>query len=800
MVNTKTEVRSNKLNDPKNIEKAIKFYESDNRFFRVFTFVMAAVSVILTLAMIVYLIVEAVKLPGLDGTFNLFGQEWNVETKVTAPDGTIKTITAFGGLTALVGSLATVLGAMIIGIPLGVFTSVIISRYTKGWFKAILNQLNNLFAGIPSVVWGFFGVAVLVPWFKNNPEGTGQGEGLLASILILALMIIPTIVNISVNSLDAVNKDYVQASMALGNTKNQTTFRMVLPSAKRGIVVASILGVGKALGEGIALSMICGNLNMLPKGFFSSFNTMTTLIFSNFGNAQPVQRQALFLIGVILFAFIVIINWVINVVSRNRNTVSRHPFINNIRRFLKGGSDEREAPVYKTKDLSKKSKDPVSFTGKRNSSFLSNIWFAVSILFTIVTFAVFIYVLVYILANGFPILNQHWGEIFTKDDLMQPNYIGLGSQIITTLIMVGLTLVICVPIGILAAIYLCEYSNPDSPIIKFLRFCIQVLAGAPGILIGLLGYSLFVSTRMFGNSYTILAGVFTLSIMCLPTVINTVENALRSVPKEYIDASTAMGMTKSKTIISIILPQSLTGIFSAIVLTIGKVVAESAALIFTSGTQNLFTNLYSSGASLAVSMYMFVRDGSMMDSAFICGVLIIFLVIIINLVMYFLQLAGNRVANGGKALRYKKHRKSLGSTINEEEEAFEKSLLENENKKVLAPLAKEVVSEEKTEGGEEPSKEEVVNESSIDETVEETNSTEPEVKEETVAEENIVEKAETEEETAEEVGEEKTKPSTEQTVETVQEESIGEKAEEAKEVNKPDSDVSKLVTKCFEIK
>lgn len=657
-----TKIKSNEitnLKDNKQIELYIRRYKSDNVFFKYFTFITAVISICLTLAMIIYLIVEASKLGSLNGSFNLFSDQWNIVSQETTSDGHIITKTAFGGLTSLVGSIYTVLGAMIIGIPLGILTSVIIAKYTFGIIKIILNQLIALFAGIPSVVWGFFGVAVLVPLFTNNPSHTGQGEGLLVSILVLALMIIPTIVNISVNSLDNVDKDFIQASYALGNTKNQTVYRIVLPSARRGIIVGCILGVGKALGEGIALSMICGNLNVLPTSLFSSFNTMTTLIFSNFGNAQPVERQALFLVGVILFVFIIIINLLINILSKDPSKHSNNILFKKIIGLFRNNTQTQT--VYKTKDLSKKVSYEIDFSKKKNFTIGCNILFVVSLLFSLFTFVCFLYVIFYILINGLPIMNAHITQIFNKDNLMVNNYIGLGSQITTTLIMVGLTLVICVPIGILTAIYLAEYASKDSQVIKFIRFCIQVLAGAPGILIGLLGYSLFISSRMFGNSYSIIAGILTLSIMCLPTVINTTENSLRSVPQEYIDASTALGMTKSKTIISIILPQSLSGIFSAIILTIGKVVAESAALIFTSGTQNLFTNLYSSGASLAVSMYMFVRDGTNMDSAFVCGVLIIIIVILINLIMLVLQIISDKIKTNSSL--FSKRKKKIVSKM-----------------------------------------------------------------------------------------------------------------------------------------
>ena len=288
----------------------------------------------------------------------------------------------------------------------------------------------------------------------------------------------------------------------------------------------------------------------------------------------------------------------------------------------------------------------MDFTYRKNARVCTDIWFGASVAITGVTFVAFLFVIGYILVNGCPLLFENFSTVFAPYNPLQGG-ISLLSQIETTLVMIGLTLIICVPLGILAAVWLSQYANEDSWVIKIIRFCIQVLAGAPGIIIGLLGYTLFVQTQMFGRGYTLLAGVLTMSIMCLPTVVNTVENSLRAVPKEYLDASTAMGVGKVRTIFRILLPQSLTGIFSAIILCIGKVVAESAALIFTSGTMQASPSLYGSGATLAVSMYMFARDGSNQDSAFVAGVIIVLVVIIVNLIMYFLERWSERVKNGG---------------------------------------------------------------------------------------------------------------------------------------------------------
>ncbi|MDR2202297.1 MAG: phosphate ABC transporter permease subunit PstC [Clostridiales bacterium] len=620
------------------VEDVIATAKSDGAFFGWFTFAAVLITVAVTLATGIFLIAEAAKLGKADGVFKIFGKSWDIKNEAG--------VRVFGIFSSLAGSALTVFGALIIGIPLGVLTAVIISRYARGGVKTVLNQANALFAGIPSVVWGFFGIVVLLPVFKNNFEGTGQGEGLLVSILILAFMIIPTIVNITVDSLDAVSGDYSQVSTAMGNTGSQTVFRIVVPAAKRGIIVASILGIGKALGEGIALSMICGNTMVMPKGLFSSFNTMTTLIFSSFASSDSVARQALFAVGVVLFAFIVVINLLVNAAAKERRAgAGQSGIVRFIREKILRLS--RAQVKNRTVNMTKKCAERVDFSGRRNSRIWTDIWFCASLAVTVAVFALFVSVIGYILVNGLPLLFGNFGSVFSEYNPLKGG-ISLLSQIGVTVVMIGLTLVICVPLGILAAVYLCEYADEENPVVKLARFSIQVLSGAPGIIIGLLGYMLFVQSQIFGRGYTLLAGILTMSIMCLPTVEKTVENALKAVPREYIDASSAMGAGKVRTIFRILLPQSLAGIFSAVILCVGKVVAESAALIFTSGTMRSSPSLYGSGATLAVSMYMFARDGRYLSDAYVAGVIIVLVVIAINLIMYFLR-RGSAVLKDGAA-------------------------------------------------------------------------------------------------------------------------------------------------------
>lgn len=222
----------------------------------------------------------------------------------------------FGILPMIVGSLYVTAGAIIIGVPIGIFTAVFLARFCPEKIYPVIKAGIELMAGIPSVVYGFFGLVVIVPFVRNFIGG--KGYSILTASILLGIMILPTIVNVSESAIRAVPKSYYEGSLALGATHERSVFRMVVPAAKSGIFAGVILGIGRAIGETMAVIMVAGNMPVLraPNELLKGVCTLTANIVIEMGYAQDLHRQALIATGVVLFVFILIINISFSLVKR----------------------------------------------------------------------------------------------------------------------------------------------------------------------------------------------------------------------------------------------------------------------------------------------------------------------------------------------------------------------------------------------------------------------------------------------------------------------------------------------------
>ena len=255
----------------------------------------------------VYLIVSglpAISKIGL-GKF-LFGSEW-ASTAAEAKFGILPFI-----LTSVYGTC----GAILIGVPVGFLTAVFLSKMAPKKLRTVMESAVSLLAVIPSVVYGLVGMLVLVPGIRKLFH-VPDGASLLAAIIVLAIMILPSIIKVSVNALDAVPKEYEDASLALGATPVETWFRVSAPAAKSGIAAAVVLGVGRAIGEAMAVMMVSGNAPNMPS-LFESVRFLTTAVASEMSYASGLQRQALFSIALVLYVFIMLINAALNFFLKRR--------------------------------------------------------------------------------------------------------------------------------------------------------------------------------------------------------------------------------------------------------------------------------------------------------------------------------------------------------------------------------------------------------------------------------------------------------------------------------------------------
>ncbi|MBP8640543.1 MAG: phosphate ABC transporter permease subunit PstC [Oscillospiraceae bacterium] len=230
----------------------------------------------------------------------LFGQVW----KSTASEP------LFGILPFILSSIFATFGAILIGVPIGLFMSVFLSKIASPKVASSVRPAVELLAGIPSVVYGLIGMIVLVP-LVMDVFGVKSGSTLFSAIIVLAIMILPSIVSVSENALNAVPKKFEEASLALGATKIETIFKVSVPAAKSGITAGIVLGIGRAIGEAMAVMMVAGNVANMPK-LFGSVRLLTTAIASEMSYAGGLQKQALFSIGLILFVFIMVINVILN--------------------------------------------------------------------------------------------------------------------------------------------------------------------------------------------------------------------------------------------------------------------------------------------------------------------------------------------------------------------------------------------------------------------------------------------------------------------------------------------------------
>ena len=256
--------------------------------------------VLLTTVYIILSGIPAVKEIGLIDF--IFGKEW----------ASTAAVPKYGILPFILTSVYGTAGAIFIGVPVGFFTAVYLSKFANKKVRAVIEAAINLLAGIPSVVYGLVGMLVLVPAICeifNVPDGAS----LLAAIIVLAIMILPNIIKVSVTALDAVPKEYEDASLALGATPTETFFKVSVPAAKSGIAAAVVLGVGRAIGEAMAVMMVAGNVANMPS-LFGSVRFLTTAVASEMAYSSPgsLQRNALFSIALVLFLFIMLINATLN--------------------------------------------------------------------------------------------------------------------------------------------------------------------------------------------------------------------------------------------------------------------------------------------------------------------------------------------------------------------------------------------------------------------------------------------------------------------------------------------------------
>ncbi len=265
----------------------------------------ACISVIAVITICVFLFANGIPAIAEIGVFDfLLGRNWKPLEN------------SFGIFPMIVGSLYVTAGAILIGVPIGLLCAVYMAKFCPQKLYKILKPAIELMAGIPSIVYGFFGLMVIVPMMRNMIGGSGKS--MLTASLLLGMMILPTIIGVAESAIRAVPESYYEGSLALGATAERSVFFATLPAAKTGIMAGVILGIGRAIGETMAVVMVCGNQSILPGGIASGIRTLTANIVLEMGYAADLHRDALIATAVVLFVFILLINTLFSVI-KNRS-------------------------------------------------------------------------------------------------------------------------------------------------------------------------------------------------------------------------------------------------------------------------------------------------------------------------------------------------------------------------------------------------------------------------------------------------------------------------------------------------
>ncbi len=279
-----------------------KFFE---KFMEIIFFISASFSIISVILICYFMFVNGIPAIGKIGVFNfLLGKDWSPSNIPPS----------FGIFPMIVGSIYVTAGAIILGVPIGILTAIYLAKFCPKKLYKFLKPAVNLMAGIPSIIYGFFGLVVLVPLTRQLFGGTGSS--ILTASTLLGIMILPTIIGLSEAAIRAIPTSYYEGAVALGATHEYSVFFAMLPAAKSGILSSIVLGIGRAIGETMAVIMVAGNQARMPKGILKGIRTLTANIVIEMGYAAELHREALIATGVVLFVFILLINGLFSVLKR----------------------------------------------------------------------------------------------------------------------------------------------------------------------------------------------------------------------------------------------------------------------------------------------------------------------------------------------------------------------------------------------------------------------------------------------------------------------------------------------------
>lgn len=559
----------------------------------------------------------------------------------------------YGILALLAGSGIVTVGSLAIGVPLAVGCAVFLTEIAGKRLAGIVSTAVDLLAGVPSVVYGFFGLVILRPLVAGLTGGLGFGA--LTVWLVLAIMIVPTITTLTMDALRSIPMGIREASFAMGATRWQTIYKVVLPAAKMGIVNAVVLGMGRAIGETMAVLMVVGNAPVIPGGIASPLSTITSQIALDMGYSSGLHRSALFGMGVVLFIISASLVGIVRAVSSARESGRGHSRRRRAkaadRAVVAGGVnfDHAEAPAEHAPAQTLTADDVTPVTGavtearegsrariKRllaegakgggNKNRTNDLMLGVFRAAGIVTAAVLVVIIAFVAVNGLPVMSLDfifgWPEGVNAEG-------GIFPTIVSTLYVTALAMLICAPIAVLAAVYLAEYAK-QGRLVTFIRYAADTLSSVPSIVMGLFGYAMFVEAMGFGLS--MLSAALALALMMMPIVMRTTEEAIRAVPRYIRWGAYGLGATKWQVVSKIVLPSAFPRIATGIVLAIGRAIGETAVVLYTMGQAiNLPLTPLDSGRPMTIHLYQLANEGINMQAAYGTALMLMLMILAFNL-------------------------------------------------------------------------------------------------------------------------------------------------------------------------
>ncbi|MDD1651898.1 MAG: phosphate ABC transporter permease PstA [Methanomicrobiales archaeon] len=561
-------------------------------------FLASTVAIVSVLFILAYIFSQALPIFPVAGVWEfLTGAEWN-------PTGVPP---LYGTLALVVGTILVTLGAMVIAIPLSLGCAIFTAEIASSRVEGILKPAIELLAGIPSVVYGFFGLVILTEALRVTFD-LASGLTWLAGSILLAIMTLPTITSVSEDALRAVPRELREGSLALGATKWQTVSRVVVPSALSGITAAVILGIGRAVGETMAVLMVCGNAAIIPSpiwNVFSPIRTLTATLGIETGEvaAGSDHYAALFGVALLLLVITLLVNmaaaWIIGriqggqVPAAPRQEGGAAPPWRRAAGAVGGIATAARRPAavllgclaILAVDLALGHGAALAVLGAVTAYYLlkprispgitERFAFFLMAVATGIVLIVLGVILWDIIVHGLPAIS--W-EFLTG----YPRNLGRGGgiypAIVGTLYLVAGAMLLALPVGICAAIYLVEY-NREGRLVRLVRTGVDLLNGTPSIVFGLFGFAFLVIALDLGVS--LIAGQVTLALMVLPTIIRTTEEALKSVPQGLREGSLALGATKWQTVSRVVVPPAMPGVLTGAILAVGRAAGETAPIMFT---------------------------------------------------------------------------------------------------------------------------------------------------------------------------------------------------------------------------